>query len=312
MRHHITAAVSAAVLALLASGCSGEQVETVQVNTDPAPTELADGNDDHDADGSDIEGLLDEYGELLATAAVSGGDALERTLSYTAAGDHDPACAPEWAHDLLDQADDGVADVVVTATGVRVGSIDVPAEADSGRALHLGGDCDAPLPQPDRAPAEPNEPNEPDDTSVTADQPAPQREAPDSQGTSGPISQAQADYDTKLNKWASTIWAEYPSLIDSWNQLRGRNAHPQLTIIAGQIDNGRRHWSRVHPPQSRAAAHEALLEGLEWWALETRWYATCSRGVSETCETQPQQAKNRRVAEFDTVESQTGVSMPLN
>jgi hypothetical protein len=171
MRRH-TAAV--AVVLLFATACSAGEVDLVQADADRDPTQpTLDG-----AEGPDDDELLREYGALLAMAAVSGGDALERTLAVTAADGFDVDCAPTWAHTLLDDAGDEPAGVEVGDARVTVGDVDVPAEVTLGRALHLGGDCNGRLPQPDRTRPEP-----PPD-------PEPQQAAPELAGVQAPAPQA--------------------------------------------------------------------------------------------------------------------------
>jgi hypothetical protein len=157
-----TAAVAA--LLLFVTACTDDEVDVAPAATGVAPVETEPAVDE----GPPVEELLDEYGALLAAAAVTGGDALERTLTVTAADGYDRACAPGWAHALLDEAGEEPAAVEVVDDGVRVGGVDVPVDASSGRALHLGGDCEDRLPQPDRSRPEP----EPDP------EPAPQQAAP--------------------------------------------------------------------------------------------------------------------------------------
>jgi hypothetical protein len=173
MRRHVAAV---AALLLLATACSSDEVDVARADVGGGQdAEVVAAVDD----GPDVEELLHDYGVLLATAAVSGGDALERTLAVTAADEHDPDCAPRWAHTLLEQAGDAPAAVEVGGEGVTIGGVDVPVDASTGRALHLGGDCDGPLPQPDRSPPEPDpEPEQAAPQMASPAAPAPQREAP--------------------------------------------------------------------------------------------------------------------------------------
>jgi hypothetical protein len=74
MRRH-TAALAA--ILLLSTACSQDEVDLApdSASAEPVAAETV------AADRPDVEELLEEYGELLAAAAVTGGDALERTLT---------------------------------------------------------------------------------------------------------------------------------------------------------------------------------------------------------------------------------------
>jgi hypothetical protein len=179
MRRH-TAALAA--ILLLSTACSQDEVDLAPASASAEPVEV----ETVAAEGPDVEELLEEYGSLLAAAAVTGGDALERTLTVTAAEEFDRDCAPTWAHALLDEAGDEPAAVEVDSDGegVTVGAVDVPVDASTGRALHLGGDCEERLPQPDRSRPEPAPEPEP--------APAPQQAAPQLESTKQPPVQQAA------------------------------------------------------------------------------------------------------------------------
>jgi hypothetical protein len=151
MMRRSTAAFAA--LFLLVTACSGSDPDVTPAATGSEPVRA---EPTADAEAPSDEELLDEYGALLAQAAVAGGDALERTLCITAGGEWDDDCAPSWAHALLDDAEEAPAGVEVAEPGVVVGGVGVPAEVVLGRALHLGGDCDGRLPQPDRSRPDPD------------------------------------------------------------------------------------------------------------------------------------------------------------
>jgi hypothetical protein len=139
-----------AVSLLFAGACSSDEGRT----TDDGRVAVAAATEQprEAEEVADTEALLGEYGMLLAQAAVSGGDALDRTLQHTSASGsaYDTSCAPTWAHALLAAAGDAPADVAVDGDDLLVGDVEVPVDIEGDRALHLGGDCDEPLPQPDR------------------------------------------------------------------------------------------------------------------------------------------------------------------
>ena len=165
--------------AVLVSACVTAEPPDTDVEEQP---ELLPEEDQDEPSPVDEQALLLELGELFAQASLTGGDALERTLRVTAAEDFDPRCAPAWAHELLDVVDGPSVAVERAPDGVTIEGVVVPAEIRFGRAVHLGGDCEGPLPKPDRTTASPSPDPQPSDET---DQPSAQPDGSGATGTDG-------------------------------------------------------------------------------------------------------------------------------
>ena len=144
--------VGAALVMAVVSACASPSSDHPNMDGEE-PRSLPSEEEPEESPPVDEQALLLELAALLAEVTLTGGDALERTLGVTAADDFDPQCAPAWAHELLDVIDDASASVESTPDGVTIEGVVVPAEIRFGRAVHLGGDCEGPLPKPDRATA---------------------------------------------------------------------------------------------------------------------------------------------------------------
>ena len=136
----------------LAAACASPATDDSSLDAEEQPSLLSE-EEQEEPSPIDEEALLLELGELLAEVTLAGGDALERTLGVTAADDFDPQCTPAWAHELLDMIEDGSTTVESVPGGIAIETVVVPAEVRFGRAVHLGGDCEGPLPKPDRSTA---------------------------------------------------------------------------------------------------------------------------------------------------------------
>jgi hypothetical protein len=144
--------VAGAIGCSLLVGCTGAPSAAPPARS-AAVTEAAPADDGEVAPPFDPTLLL-AYGEVLAAAATTGGDALERTLAVTAddRDRFDAACAPRWAHDLLRRVErDGQVAVEADDGSLTVGTVVVPTVVHPTRVVHrTDAPCDGPLPHPER------------------------------------------------------------------------------------------------------------------------------------------------------------------
>lgn len=197
--------VGKAVLLVLAASivaacAASDDPEASAVQEDQQVSETAE--QEQEAPPLDEDTLLLEFGELLAESSLTGGDALERMLTVTAAEEFDPMCAPRWAHALLDTTEDPPVTVGLADSGVTVGTVAVPAEIQLGRAVHLGGECEGRLPQPNRsgddslaASSNSDAPSAPDQAEASGDpeQRSESAAQPESEADTGPEPEPAAD-----------------------------------------------------------------------------------------------------------------------
>lgn len=168
-----------ALAVAIAAACTPEEPDEPSPATDDQPSSESGDRQEEEEPSVDEAALLLEFGELLAQVALTGGDALERTLAVSAGNSFDPQCAPLWAHELLETIDDGQVAVEVAPGGISVQAVLVPAEVQHARAVHLGGECDGRLPQP-RRPSDDN-PSDPPSSSESVNPPVEAQPSPEPQ-----------------------------------------------------------------------------------------------------------------------------------
>ena len=324
----------AVLLATLIAGCGdgGEPRAAKTAATDTADTAPTGGGDDLGAP-FDAAAAVTAYGELLAASAITGGDALERTLRVTADDREafDATCAPRWAHDLLDAvSSQRTLGVTTDGTALSVGATDVPITVEHQRVLHrVDAPCDGRLPQPDRAPVEPapvDEPSSQQASSGSSPTPAPSPEptpsspspAPSPERTPRPSTDAEltAMYDAHLAMWSSQVLLPMFDVVVATQQHVGEvgggedvqrvydGVHSGVIEAVGE-------WSSIVPPESRETAHAALVDGLELWALELESLSLCAVDPAwEPCRTDLPALRERWQSRFREVTAVTGVPLP--
>ena len=141
------------VLALVLVACDSPSDfdSATEVGQPPSPTT----QNREEPEPIDQESLLLEFGAVLATAAGAGVAYLRVVLRTTAAEGFDEDCAPLWAHELLEVAE-ADSSVAITPPGILISGVEVPAEVRFARAVHLGGECAGPLPEPDSSASRPS------------------------------------------------------------------------------------------------------------------------------------------------------------
>jgi hypothetical protein len=304
---------------LVLAGCSGvdEPVAAPQAPAAAEPVGLT------DVDEPDPATLIEEFGALLAAAATTGGDALERTLRVTAddQATYEPDCAPEWAHQLLTTSADGSLSVDADDETLRVGSVEVPVVVLTGRALHRTDvPCDGRLPQPDRTPDPPPtvEAAPSPRTTTTAAAPSTPTRTPPAPERPTQVDERElvAAYDAELRQWAENVWIPLFGVVQDGQRAfgavgGGRNVGIIYNDLSSELRNQRRHWAGLPHPTARNTARTALLEGLDLWAAELRLLGACASYVQGSgCDTMPGETRELWRALFRTVTAETGIRMP--
>jgi hypothetical protein len=319
-------------LGLLAAGCSAAPAPVAAATPVDVAAPAA-----GEPDGSALGALLTEYGELLVAAATVGGDALERMLVVTAddRGRFDPACAPVWAHGLLQAVGTG-APLPVRADGARLwlGAIDVPVHAESSRVVHRTDvDCEGRLPHPDRrrpeaeeaapalaeaasAPTPAAPPAQPAPPTPTAPAPAvtpPEATRTPAGSTTTPRLSVEV-YDQELLGWSEVFHQAFEMVVEAqtaFGEVGGGEAiSATYGTLRDAVASGYGFWAEVAPPPTRAGAHGSLLAGLGVWADELEVLRTCALNpAGERC----QEVRTLRATwqgSFAEVTSVTGIALP--
>jgi hypothetical protein len=315
-------------LGLLAAGCAAAPALA------PAATPVgAAAEEPEDPDGSHVNVLLTEYGELLVAAATVGGDALERTLAMTADDRErfDPGCAPVWAHGLLQAVGTG-APLSVRADGASLwlGAIDVPVRAEPSRVAHRTDvDCEGRLPHPDR-----RRPEAEDAAPALAEAaPAPTPAAPPAQPTPptpaaavtppGPAGTPAGSttprlsvevYDRELLGWSEVFHQAFEVVVEAQTAFGEVGGGEAISATYGTLRDaaasGYAFWAEVAPPPTRAGAHGSLLAGLGVWVDELELLRTCALNpAGERC----REVRTLRATwqgSFAEVTSVTGIALP--
>lgn len=329
------AAAGAVLLATLLSGCGDGAQPTAGGTTSAGdPTRVATSSVRELLPAFDRDGAIEAYGELLASSAVTGGDALERTLAMTAEdrGRFDPECAPTWSHRLLDAArSSGTLRVSAGGDTLRVGPVEVPIRIEHERVVHqVGVACEGRLPHPERKTEETNQPLDEGAASTTTPSPTPTPSAPQPNPAPEPAptpappaspvplteEELLAAYDDHLTTWSTEVFVPMFDVITGtqayFGAVGGGETAQQVYEAAHYgITEAAREWSTIVPPTPRKDAHEALVDGLQLWALELESLGLCALDPEwAPCATEPASLRERWQERFATVTALTGVAMP--
>jgi hypothetical protein len=281
-------------LTFILTGCSSEPPVPTQAAGETVSEAEPPADEPTEASSAD---LLASYGELLVSAASTGGDALERTLRMTAddRDRFDAECAPTWAHALLDGIGSGE-DLAVSTGGttLSIGHISVPTLLEANRVVHRTDTaCDGRLPQPTpsrpalaAAPSAPeppaSQPAPAPSTSpaprVTAE-PRPPAPAPSASPTEDP-EMPVGEYDLYLVGWGEIYLHLFEVIVEvqyHYGEVGGGADASEVYATAAELIGGSRYaWGTLDPPAARTPVHAELLAGLELWQEEAFLLRVCA------------------------------------
>jgi hypothetical protein len=316
-------------LTVILTGCSSEPPVPTQAAAETVSDAEPPADEPSEASSAD---LLASYGELLVSAASTGGDALERTLRLTAddRDRFDAECAPTWAHALLDGIGSGE-DLAISTAGrtLSIGHISVPTLLEANRVVHrTDTPCDGRLPQPTRsrpapaaAPSAPEPPaSQPAPAPSTSPaprvttEPRPPAPAPSASPTEDPEMPVR-EYDLHLVDWSEIYFHLFAIIVEVqhyYGEVGGGADAAEVYATAAEIIGGSRYgWGTLdHPPAARTSVHADLLAGLELWEEETFLLRVCALSPRRAECAEVSELRSAWQDRFRKVFEATGIPMP--